>query len=230
MTELRRVMVFAPHPDDDVIGCGGSIAKHVAAGRAVAIVYLTSGDAGSLQHDKAELAALREAEARESAGVLGVSDLTFLRRPDGGLEPGPALIAELTTLIRARRPSIVYLPHRRDGGSDHHAASAAVAEATARAAGPWFPECGATPWLVPIVLGYEVWTPLAEVTYAEDITSVIEQKLAALDRHRSQVHDIAYTDAVRGLNRYRGAMTRAGTYCECFEVLRTDRLWGDGAE
>jgi LmbE family N-acetylglucosaminyl deacetylase len=221
----QRVLVVAPHPDDDVIGCGGSIVKHVAAGRAVAIAYLTSGEAGSLGHDKAALAAIREAEARDAAAALGVADLVFLREADGALDRSPSLIEALVRLLRARRPDILYLPHRGDGGSDHRAASAAVEEALARAGGPWFPELGATPWSVPTALGYEVWTPLARVAYAEDVTEAIERKLAALALHRSQVSDVPYVEAVRGLNRYRGAMTGRGTYCECFEVLRADRLW-----
>jgi LmbE family N-acetylglucosaminyl deacetylase len=225
MSARSPVLVFAPHPDDDVIGCGGSIVKHVEAGRDVAVVYLTSGEAGSLQHGKTALAAIRETEAREAAASLGVSDLVFLRHPDGGLEAGPSLISELVSLLRARRPEIVYLPHSADGGTDHRAASAAVMEAISRAAGCWFPECGAVPWSVGVALGYEVWTPLARVTYAEDVTAIIERKLAALALHRSQVADVAYADAVRGLNRFRGAMIGAGTYCECFEVLRADRLW-----
>jgi LmbE family N-acetylglucosaminyl deacetylase len=126
MSGASPVLVFAPHPDDDVIGCGGSIAKHVDAGRGVAIVYLTSGEAGSLAHGRAALAAIREAEARAAAGALGVADLVFLRHPDGGLEAGPALVAELVRLLRARRPGLVYLPHGGDGGSDHQAASRAV--------------------------------------------------------------------------------------------------------
>lgn len=221
MNPSSAVLVFAPHPDDDVIGCGGSIAKHVDAGRAVAIVYLTSGEAGSLAHGKAALAAIREAEARAAASLLGVTDLVFLRQPDGGLEMGPSLVAELVRLLRVRRPGTVYLPHRGDGGSDHRAASAAVEEAIGRAAGPWFPELGAAPWSVPVALGYEVWTPLARVSCVEDISDVIERKLAALALHRSQVEEVAYADAIRGLNRYRGAMTGRGTYCECFEVLRS---------
>jgi LmbE family N-acetylglucosaminyl deacetylase len=221
MSEASPVLVFAPHPDDDVIGCGGSIAKHVDAGGTVAIVYLTSGEAGSLAHGKAALAAIREAEARAAAGALGVADLVFLRHPDGGLEAGPALVAELVRLLRARRPGLVYLPHGGDGGSDHQAASRAVEEAIGRAAGPWFPELGAAPWRVPAALGYEVWTPLARVAYVEAIDATIERKLAALALHRSQTADVAYVDAIRGLNRYRGAMTGRGAYCECFEVLRT---------
>jgi LmbE family N-acetylglucosaminyl deacetylase len=225
MSPSSTVLVFAPHPDDDVIGCGGSIAKHVDSGGAVTIVYLTSGEAGSLAHGKAELAAMREAEACAAAALLGVTDLVFLRRPDGGLETSPALVAELVRLVRARQPTVVYLPHRGDGGTDHRATSEVVEEAIGRAGGRWFPELGAAPWSVPVALGYEVWTPLARVAYVEDISAVIERKLAALALHRSQVEDVAYADAIRGLNRYRGAMTGRGTYCECFEVLRTEGAW-----
>jgi N-acetylglucosamine malate deacetylase 1 len=221
-----RVLVFAAHPDDDLIGCGGSIARHVDDGSEVTIVYVTSGESGSLRHGKAELAAIREQEAAASSAALGVTDLVFLRQPDGYVEATPALLAEVTRLVRTKRPDLVYVPHRRDGHADHRATHALATEAVGRAAGPWFQECGDDPWSVRCILAYEVWTPLQEISYAEDVTDVIERKLAALALHRSQTADIAYTDAVRGLNRYRGAMTGKGCYCECFQVLRIDRLVG----
>ena len=54
----ERILVFAAHPDDEIIGCGGSIAKYAKAGKQVSIIYLTSGDAGSQKYDKKTLAKL----------------------------------------------------------------------------------------------------------------------------------------------------------------------------
>lgn len=215
-----RTAVFAPHPDDEVVGCGGSMLKLAEAGHAVTVIYVTSGEAGSLRLPGAALAAVRETEARACCAALGAAEPVFLRQPDGGVAPTPTLLCELTRLIRALQPERLYLPHRADNHADHRASAAAVLDAVGRAAGPWFPECGTVPWSVGTILAYEVWTPLQEVSYVEDVTAVVDAKLAALELHATQVADIDYVDAVKGLNRYRGAMTGKGRYCECFQVMR----------
>jgi len=76
---MEKLLVFAPHPDDDVIGCGGTIANNTAQGNQVTIVYLTSGENGSLAYSPAELSVVREEEATRAASLLGVSDVIFLR-------------------------------------------------------------------------------------------------------------------------------------------------------
>jgi LmbE family N-acetylglucosaminyl deacetylase len=66
-TASKRILVFAPHPDDDILGCGGSMAWHVQQGHQLKVIYLTSGESGSLDFSKDQLAALREQEAWAAA-------------------------------------------------------------------------------------------------------------------------------------------------------------------
>src|SRR4051812_24596047 len=81
-TVPETVVVIAPHPDDESIGCGGAILSHTGRGDRVHVVFLTSGELG-LKHLKVEEAwNIRESEARAAAGILGISQLTFLRQPD----------------------------------------------------------------------------------------------------------------------------------------------------
>jgi N-acetylglucosamine malate deacetylase 1 len=221
---MKNVMIFAPHPDDDLIGCGGSIARHVKEGSKVTIVYMTSGDAGSLKYTKEELGGIREKEAKNAAKIIDVSDLVFLRIPDGYIEYNRDSIVKLVNLIRKARPDVIYLPHKLDDSKDHKVTYELVTEAIRRAGGPWFQECKGEPWAVKTILGYEVWTPLQEISYVEDITKFIELKITALEQHKSQTQDIKYDEAVKCLNGYRGVMTGRGKYCECFQVLRTDRI------
>lgn len=85
---MSRVIVISPHPDDDVIGCGGTIRKHVVDGDEVHVVYLTSGEWGiGEEHGSLEeRAGWRETEAGVASGqVLGVQGGHFLRAPDRGL-------------------------------------------------------------------------------------------------------------------------------------------------
>jgi len=223
----ERVLVFAPHPDDDIIGCGGSIAKHIQQGREVTVVYMTSGESGSTTCPKIELAKIRTEEAVQAAKILGLGeqDLVFLGKPDGYLLYSKDNIIELITLIRDKRPNLVYMPHQNDLHKDHVVTHELAAEACRRSGGPWFQECTGQPWNVENILGYEVWTPLQELSYIEDISDYMEIKLEALNQHESQLRDIQYEEGIKGLNQYRGIMTGKGNYCECFQVMRISRIF-----
>lgn len=217
---LSRIMVFAPHPDDDVLGCGGSIVKHRRKGRKVKVVYLTSGEAGSPVLHPDGLNRVREEEAVQALSALEIEDPVFLRLPDGGIEVNAPSLAAVVGLLRRERPEIIYLPHAGDVHRDHLKTHELVLESCRRAAGPWHPQCGRHSWEVDWILAYEVWAPLGEVNMVEDISPFMEIKLEAMRRHKSQLEHIAYDEGIRGLNRFRGISSGRGEYCECFQVLK----------
>jgi N-acetylglucosamine malate deacetylase 1 len=222
------VLVAAPHPDDEVLGCGGSIANHVTAGRRVVIAYLTSGERGSRTVAAACLGPRREQEAVAAAAALGVpSDrLVFLRLPDGDLQPGDLTqLGTVVNLLRTIRPTVLYVPHPGEASFDHRAAHALCWRAAGIAGSGSFPEWGDPHW-VPTVLGYEVWSPIGEPAYLEDVNSTVERKLTALSCYASQ------SQAAKGerqashvgpdglyLSGFRGASTIGG-HREAFTVLR----------
>ncbi|NLV67830.1 MAG: PIG-L family deacetylase [Spirochaetes bacterium] len=218
---MKRIMIFAPHPDDDILGCGGSIAKHTGRGNEVITVFMTSGESGSLSCPCDELMAIRENEARQASSCLNVKETIFLRNPDGYLEFSRDNLERIVSLIRSHKPDTVYIPHNLDANDDHRVTCKLVLDACRRAAGPWFRECGKNTHEVRTILAYEVWTPLQQVSFVEEITSCMEQKLEALRMHASQIKYIRYDEAVMGLNRYRGIMSGKGDYCECFQLLKT---------
>ena len=220
-----RVLVIAPHPDDDAIGCGGSMVQHVQRGDTVNVVYVTSGEHGSPVYEPSELAKIREGEAGKGALILGVQQTTFLHQPDGNVGYSIEMVNHFIQLIRTEKPDALYLPHSTDGHKDHQQTFQIVMEAVGRAQGNSFPEWGGKAWNIETILGYEVWTPLTHFEYVNDITDVIEIKLNALREHRSQLANVQYDEAVRSLNRFRGVMTERGSYCECFEVLKVTRLF-----
>src|SRR5947209_5129326 len=115
-----NVMVVAPHPDDEALGCGGAIRLHADRGDAVVIVFLTSGEAGLPESPPAAARLMREDEARCAADVLGAVRLEFLRFPDGAMETrvDEAAIA-LAELIDATRPTVMYMPHAGENHADH---------------------------------------------------------------------------------------------------------------
>lgn len=218
-SERTKVVVFSPHPDDDVIGCGGRLLRHVKEGHDVEIVYLTSGEAGSLDIPKKQLRRTREKEAKEALRSMGISRFNFLKMPDGALEVNGLNLERITRLVRSRKPRIVYMPHVHDAHRDHRITYELVKEALWRAGGPWFQKAGKDPWKVGLVLCYEVWSPLQEFAYVEDISNHLDRKLRALRYHESQMRSFDYMEGVKALNRFRGAMTGRGEYCECYQVM-----------
>ncbi len=80
----EKVIVFAPHPDDETIGCGGAIAAHCKHGDQVKIIILTNGDKAGAhnRHSKEEYIEVRKTEAKQAGIVLGVKDIEFWEYPD----------------------------------------------------------------------------------------------------------------------------------------------------
>jgi N-acetylglucosamine malate deacetylase 1 len=203
-----NVLVVAPHPDDEAIGCGGAVCVHAARGDRVTAVFLTSGELG-LKHLAAEEAwRVRESEAEQAAAVLGLSGLTFLRCPDWVLgDHVEEAAARLRKVLDAEKPHLLYLPHPGEGHPDHQATLPVVRAALRGRPSP------------PALLAYEVWTPLAEYDKVTDISAVMERKLEAIRRYRSQLGGFPYDRAARGLNEFRGALAGRCRYAEVFRQV-----------
>jgi len=206
-----RVLVLSPHPDDEAIGCGGTLCRHAHEGDEVRAVFLTSGEAGGHGEPAAETAARRETEASDAAATLGIARIEFWRAPDGKLEPTPALVLRLRSLLADWRADIVYTTHPEESHADHRAAAALVRQALDGMEGP-----------VPSVRMFEIWTPLQRTDHVEDISPFIETKLRAIRAYRSQCAAMRFDEAALGLNRYRGEMHSwpGGDYAEVFAELR----------
>ncbi len=221
---MKKVLVFAPHPDDEMIGCGGTLALHAQKGDQVTVVFVTSGEAAALQADPSELARTREQEAKDAGEVLGFQTPQFLRVPDGYVSYTPEVLKKMLKLVREQKPDIVYMPHAQEGHRDHRMVHELALEAVNRAGAKAFGDLWTEAWTVPTILGYEVWTPLTEYQLVVDISSVIDQKIKALQKHASQMKAVKYDEAARSLSRYRGVLTQVGDYAECFQVLKIPQM------
>jgi LmbE family N-acetylglucosaminyl deacetylase len=203
------VLVVAPHPDDESLGCGGTICTHVARGDRVAVAFLTSGECALDSHPQDTARRIREREAAKAAEVLGVAGHHFLRIPDSRLDAATDEAgAALHELFVAERPELVYVPHEGEGHRDHAAALAAVRAAVSRPG-------TATPSL----LAYEIWTPLAHFDRVVDIGEHIATKLQAVRKYRSQIRGWRYDLAIKGLNAYRGVMFGRCAFAEVFATV-----------
>ena len=204
----QSVLVIAPHPDDESIGCGGAIRLHHQRGDHVHVLVLTSGERGLPELPAGLARSMREAEAQKAAEVLGVDRIDFFRLPDFGLLRSVGSGAHwLREVMKARMPGIVYLPHPEESHIDHMAAAPIVRSALSRIG---------SRTETPILRTYEVWTPLTLYNTVEDISAVMEQKLRAIRCHQSQLRSFQHDEAAQGLARYRGVMTANGRYAEVF--------------
>lgn len=194
---MKRIIVFAPHPDDESIGCGGSIAKHTKSGDTVTAAFFTSGKSG------------REVEARKAAKILGVSGVEFMRFKDCFLSYSEETVGKVAKILDKAKPDLVYMPHESEGDLDHQNSFKIVAEVLKKFYHG-----------KPTVLCYEVWTPIQTPNYYEDITDVVEDKKKAIEAHKSQVARFDFSRAFLSLNAYRGVMSGKSDYCEAFTILK----------
>jgi len=205
----RRVLILAPHPDDEVLGCGGAALRHVADGDRVTAVFLTSGELGLKQLPRETAWQVREREAQGAARVLGLAGVEFLRGPDWDLAGATARLAPLLRpLLQRELPDLIYLPHPQDGHPDHQATLPLLRRAWAR-----------SQLATPELRAYEVWTPLLEFDQLIDVTALMPQKLRALRAHQSQLVEFDYVRAIKGLNQYRGVLAARCAYAEVFKTL-----------
>ena len=231
---IARALVVMAHPDDVDFGAGGTVARLVRDGVSVAYCLVTSGDAGgdSSRATPEERAITREAEQRAAAAALGVSDLTFLRWPDGRVEVTLELRAALARVIRAQRPDLVICqsPERNyDRIFASHPDHMAAGEAALRAVYPdarnphAFPELLAE-GLAPHVVA-QVWVNTAVgANMVVDITRTFDDKIAALRCHASQVGDRGgLRKSMRASARATAQRARLGTkrLAESFRVVVT---------
>jgi LmbE family N-acetylglucosaminyl deacetylase len=212
-----NVLVIAPHPDDESIGCGGALCLHAERGDRVWAAFLTSGELGLKHLQPDEARNIREKEAEAAAQVLGIAGLSFLRQADWFVGDMVNEAADaLRPVLKREQPQIVYLPHEAEWHPDH-AASLAVLRAALRGSGAQPPELRL----------YEVWTPLQQYSHVEVIDSVMERKLRAVRLYKSQLRGFRYDRAVRGLGAYRGALAAKSRFAEVFgeaSLLESDPL------
>jgi LmbE family N-acetylglucosaminyl deacetylase len=206
-----NVLVVAPHPDDEAIGCGGALCLHTGRGDRAVAVFLTSGELGLKHLPPEEAWRVREAEAEAAGEVLGLAQLIFLRCPDWYV--GDATVeaaARLRVIIERETPDAIYLPHGEEWHPDHRAALPIVTRALRNTG------------IKPTLFAYEVWTPLREYDHVEDISAVMERKRRAVRRYRSQLSGFRYDRAAQGLAQYRGALAGHCMYAEVFARVMSD--------
>ncbi|MFB9733764.1 PIG-L deacetylase family protein [Streptomyces thermocoprophilus] len=200
--DWSRALAVVAHPDDLEYGCSAAIAAWTDAGREVAYVLATRGEAGIDTLAPDECGPLREREQRASAAVVGVTEVEFLGLRDGVIEYGVGLRRDIAAAIRRHRPELVVTLNHRDtwGGvawntPDHVAVGRAVLDAAGDAGNRWiFPELaerGLQPW------NGVRWVAVAgssSPTHAVDAGPGLERAVRSLLEHRTYIEVLTDED------------------------------------
>jgi N-acetylglucosamine malate deacetylase 2 len=184
----RHVLVVFPHPDDEAFGVSGTIAKHVENGTPITYACLTLGEMGRNMGNppftnRENLPEIRKKELKDVAHVLGIQDLRMLGFRDKTIEfEDEEKLADLIhSLIEEIKPSLIitfypgYSVH-----PDHDATGAAVVRAVSRISTAMQPKLNCVAFSTNCV------EELGEADIVNDIRSVSDKKLAAIQAHRSQ--------------------------------------------
>lgn len=196
----ESAMAIVAHPDDIEFSCVGTMARWRRMGSRIVYVLCTSGEVGISQNGmtKERAAAIREQESIEAAKIAGVSDVVFIREPDGLLQATIELRKKLVREIRRYRPevvitgdpTIVWAEENYINHPDHRAAATAALDAVFPAAGQpnLFEELEQEGLFAhkPRKVFASVW---GDANYFVNIEETIDIKVAALRAHKSQMGD-----------------------------------------
>jgi LmbE family N-acetylglucosaminyl deacetylase len=225
----ESAMVIVAHPDDAEFTTAGTVAIWTNAGCKVTYVVCTDGNSGSHDADmtRTKLAEVRRREQRAACKTLGVTDVVFLGYDDGQLEPTLDLRCDLVREIRKYKPEVViawdptmlfadegYINH-----PDHRAAAQAAIDAVSPASSMplLWPETG-EPHKVQSVYVFGNDKPNLWI----DITHTIDQKIAALKQHASQMGEWDPTEMIKEWSAETGK-NKEMTYAENYRVISFDQ-------
>ena len=202
-----RLLVTVAHPDDEAFGCGSVLAHATASGMESVVVCATRGELGEIAADVAgegvgpeSLGALREAELRAAAAVLGVGRVDVLDWVDSGMDgpaapgslvaaPAEEVVAAVAAVIDDVHPDVVVTLDASDGHRDHAAIRDATLAAVDRTT--WTPSAVYL-WCLPRSLmrrftgGDDLGTPDDAITAVVDVAPYVDQRWEAMRAHRSQ--------------------------------------------
>lgn len=219
-----KVLVIAPHPDDEIIGVGGTIAKRAKAGDEVYVCVVTKGQEPMF---KRELIEQGRRECRQADAKLGVKETIFLDFPAVMLETVPRyeFNGKIAELVQKINPDEVYIPHRGDMQIDHQMVVDAAMVAV-RPRGKNYPKrvyayetLSETGWNIPNMINEFI------PTVYEDITDTYDVKLEAMSVFESQLAPFPAArsiGAIEALAKFRGA-TVSVEAAEAFSLIREVR-------
>lgn len=210
----KNVLVVAAHPDDEILGCGGTIARHIRDGDEVCVLIMAEGvTSRDTQRDRsahtAELSELAQA-AHAANKILGTTSLILKNLPDNRMDSLDRLdvIKIVEEFVQAQRPTIIYTHHAGDVNIDHRRIHEVMVTACRPIPGQpvstllFFEVASSTEWQSPIS------APVFAPNWFIDISSTLDLKLEALRAYHTEMHPWPHArsvEALQHLAKWRGA-------------------------
>jgi len=213
-----RILVFAAHPDDELIGVGGTIAKLHEKGATVKVIIYSRGGGGvaaeeSLR-DERDVEQTRDLETQQVAKYLGFEHVTLGIHE---IVDKRRAVKAAVKIIREFKPHIVFTHGPHDHHHLHIAVSAVSTEACWQAAAKTYGYLG-KPWRISSVYYYEVWDLFTRPNLIVDITEMFHKKLEAMKLYKSQLKVFpSIMDYLKSLARVRGYLIGV-KYAEAFQL------------
>lgn len=227
LRERQRAAVIAAHPDDEVLGCGATIARLASVGVEVHILLLADGETSRGRSPEAGAVAARAGAAEAARAALGARSVELLGLPDNRMDSLELLdvVRPVEEFIYRHSPAMVLTHHAGDVNIDHRITHEAVAVACRPQPGHpvrrllFFEVPSSTEWR-PDQVGY-AFTP----NWFEDATATLDLKLAALQAYAPELRKFPHprsAEAITALARWRGASVGLAA-AEAFMVGRVIR-------
>ena len=215
LPDVEKVLVLAPHPDDEVFGCGGSLALYRQKKIPVCVHVLTDGAAYALAEDRQSIFQTRQSETRRALQGLDIADVTFSGFPDRSLACRPNLFDLVLGLIESQQIELIFAPSLWEVHPDHLATARAVVSAMEILC--------LRQQKLPSVLFYEVGAA-QRPDLLVDITPVWPKKRGAMQCFSSQLAQQAYDRHITALNVYRTYSLPAEVqYAEAYTLVTSEQ-------
>lgn len=216
LNEWKSILVFGAHPDDEIIGVGGTIAKLSRMGKDVYVVTFTAGETGYARpEEKDSIASIRLKEAQACDKILGIKERIVLGRPTQGVVNDRETYQECVRLIRKYKPDVIFTHWNKDKHRDHRAVAEVTEEAWWKAQENVLADMG-TPWRVKELYFYEINELFTFPSLLIDISDTLEFKLKAMETQSSQMdvlpNIMRYIEALAQIRGY----LRGTKYAEAF--------------
>lgn len=218
----KNALVFCAHADDEIIGCGGTMARLKAQGSRVTVVVFTAGETSyTTPGAKGTIAAARHREMDACDRVLRVDRRLRLGCATQGVVNDRETYQRCTRIIREVRPDVIFTHAYGDKHRDHRAVAEMTDEARWKASEPVLADMG-RPWYTPELYFFEIWELFPNPSIAVDISSFFETKMKAMHTQASQMSVLGpVMEYLEGHAKARGYLA-GGRYGEAF--LLSNRL------
>ena len=234
MPAPSSVLVVAAHPDDEILGCGGTMTRLAREGHQVRIAILAEGMSSRYAHredaDPRQLQHLH-ARAQQAADKVGAKEVVLCKLPDNRLDTVPLLevVKQVEELVARFRPEVIYTHHPGDLNVDHGVVHRAVLTATRPVAGQCVKEIYAFEVPSSTEWAFQRLEPLFRPSVFVDITETLETKIEALASYDTETRRFPHprsAEALRAIAKRWGSVVGLPAV-EAFELIRSVRPAGN---